>query len=124
MYVRQFLILGTCQQIQYVVQSKTRHCKSFRQNCSALKELWISLVSNNVLYCTTVLQVDFNCFVSSIGGNLGLFLGFSILSSLFSIYACFSRQKLQNWKSKLLIQGQTSKSHIVNVRETDLTACP
>ena len=35
---------------------------------------------------TTNLRVDFNTFVSNVGGSLGLFIGFSVLGGFFFIY--------------------------------------
>ena len=36
----------------------------------------------DVKYITTSYLVDFNGFISSLGGGLGLFVGFSMLSTL------------------------------------------
>ena len=42
--------------------------------------------------------IDFSGFVSAIGGNLGLFLGFSFLGILFSFYECFENVLLSKYK--------------------------
>ena len=37
--------------------------------------------------------VSVHNFIAQIGGNLGLFLGFSCLGTLFSFYSCVSQRK-------------------------------
>ena len=42
--------------------------------------------TTNVKVSTTSLKIDVSTFISNVGGNLGLFVGFSVLGSLFFIY--------------------------------------
>ena len=42
--------------------------------------------TTDVQVSTTNLRVDFNTFVSNVGGSLGLFIGFSVLGGFFFIY--------------------------------------
>ena len=42
--------------------------------------------TSDVSTFTEARLIDFSGFVSAIGGNLGLFLGFSFLGMLFSLY--------------------------------------
>ena len=42
--------------------------------------------TTDVKVSTTNLRVDFNTFVSNVGGSLGLFIGFSVLGGFFFIY--------------------------------------
>ena len=42
--------------------------------------------STDVKVSTTSLKVDFNTFVSNVGGSLGLFIGFSVLGGIFFLY--------------------------------------
>ena len=48
--------------------------------------LRIEYESMNVKIRSEVPMVDFNTFVSAVGGSLGLFLGFSLIGSLFYVY--------------------------------------
>ena len=42
--------------------------------------------TTDVKASTTSLKIDFNTFISNVGGNLGLFVGVDILGGLFFIY--------------------------------------
>ena len=42
--------------------------------------------TTDVKASTTSLKIDLNTFISNVGGNLGLFVGFSVLGGLFFIY--------------------------------------
>ena len=46
--------------------------------------------STDVKVSTTSLKVDFNTFVSNVGGSLGLFIGFSVLGGVFFVYDIIS----------------------------------
>lgn len=52
--------------------------------------------STNVKVYTTSLKIDINTFISNVGGNLGLFVGFSVLGGLFSIYDFISQHISMN----------------------------
>ena len=67
--------------------------KSFRkQSVMTLKKesdtrhILISYSKNIVTAMTTSKLVDLATFISSIGGNLGLFVGFSLINSLFFLF--------------------------------------
>ena len=47
--------------------------------------------TTNVKVSTTSLKIDLNTFISNVGGNLGLFVGFSVLGGLFFIYDFISQ---------------------------------
>ena len=42
--------------------------------------------TTDVKVSKTSLRVDFNTFISNVGGSLGLFIGFSVLGGFFFIY--------------------------------------
>ena len=50
------------------------------------QKIWIQYTDNIVDIESRVKMVDFNTFVSGVGGALGLFLGFSIIDSLLYLY--------------------------------------
>ena len=52
--------------------------------------------TTNVKVYTTSLKIDLNTFISNVGGNLGLFVGFSVLGGLFSIYDFISQHISMN----------------------------
>ena len=58
---------------------------------NSTKEQWIVIEYQDmkVEVHDEVSMVDFNTFVSNVGGALGLFLGFSIIDTLLYIYSKF-----------------------------------
>ena len=50
------------------------------------RHILISYSKNIVTAMTTSKLVDLATFISSIGGNLGLFVGFSLINSLFFLF--------------------------------------
>ena len=52
-------------------------------------------VNSFVSFTEEVAMMNFNGFVSAFGGNLGLFLGFSCLSSIFAIAKFLQEKKHQ-----------------------------
>ena len=50
------------------------------------RHILISYSKNIVAAMTTSKLVDLATFISSIGGNLGLFVGFSLINSLFFLF--------------------------------------
>ena len=53
---------------------------------SLIRSAAIYYATTNVKVSTTSLKIDLSTFISNVGGNLGLFVGFSVLGSLFFIY--------------------------------------
>ena len=51
-----------------------------------VRRVFIYYSTNDVKVSTTSKLIDLHTFISNIGGNLGLFVGFSFLSGLFCIY--------------------------------------
>ena len=58
---------------------------------STYRYLNIYYGTTNVKVSTTSLKIDLNTFISNVGGNLGLFVGFSVLGGLFFIYDFISQ---------------------------------
>ena len=58
--------------------------------------------------------IDFSGFVSAVGGNLGLFLGFSFLGMLFSLYE-YIENKVASKSTQL------AKTKMVKVSEASLS---
>lgn len=48
--------------------------------------LYFGYATAEIEFNTKVLRIDFNMFISAIGGGLGLFMGFSIINLIFMIY--------------------------------------
>ena len=48
--------------------------------------IYIYYATTDVKVFTTSLKIDLNTFISNVGGNLGLFVGFSVLGGLSCIY--------------------------------------
>ena len=55
-----------------------------------VKMLWIMYQTTEVVESQEDKLVSFPSFVGGVGGNLGLFLGFSCLTALFAIYKYIS----------------------------------
>ena len=53
---------------------------------SIQKTLHFYYATTDVKASTTSLKIDVNTFISNVGGNLGLFVGFSVLGGLSFIY--------------------------------------
>ena len=55
---------------------------------------WIQLfyTTTDVKVSRTSLRVDFNTFISNVGGSLGLFIGFSVLGVFYFIYDVISSE--------------------------------
>ena len=49
--------------------------------------------TNNVKISTTSVLIDLPTFISNVGGNLGLFVGFSVLGGLFFIYDLIAKAR-------------------------------
>ena len=45
---------------------------------------------------TTSIKIDFNTFISNVGGSLGLFIGFSVLGGFLFVYDVISSQISSN----------------------------
>ena len=50
------------------------------------RNLYLYYGTTDVKVSTTSELIDFSTFISNVGGNLGLFLGFSVLGTFFFIY--------------------------------------
>ena len=51
-----------------------------------LKMIWIMYTGTDVVISEEVKLISFPSFIGGVGGNLGLFLGFSCLGTLFLFY--------------------------------------
>ena len=58
--------------------------------------IYLFYTSTDVTVSTTSLGVDFNTFVSNVGGSLGLFIGFSVLGGFFFVFDIISSKVMSN----------------------------
>ena len=65
-------------------KQKTKRTKKIK--ISSTRSISIYFATTDVKVYTTSYKIDFNTFISNVGGNLGLFVGFSVLGGLFFIY--------------------------------------
>lgn len=95
-----FLTSGPCLETRFLVTRKTIHCNSPFLQCELERNIWILTFEPDVGIRDQILQIDWNSFVSSIGGSLGLFLGFSLLSSILSLHDLMLRivSTWQHWR--------------------------
>ena len=63
---------------------------------ASYRNLAIYYGTTDVKVSTTSLKIDLPTFISSVGGNLGLFVGFSVLGGLFFIYDFFASHVCMN----------------------------
>lgn len=70
-----------------------------------------------IVMTATVSTID---VISNIGGTLGLFLGFSLLSGVELIYWACSCLGLKRSKKNLSIHSATSVTSVSSVAETDI----
>ena len=59
---------------------------SYKDNLGDSHIVWFGFPSLDVKIDAQKQLVDFNSFVNAIGGGLGLFLGFSLIDTLFHVY--------------------------------------
>ena len=92
--------LQKCKTIQYPVETRLQK-SNWTSNWTA--EVYVQPKSNLVEHSTEYLFYDINDLLSSFGGNLGLFLGWSILSVLegASFILCLCRHKCNDKSSSL-----------------------
>ena len=74
--------------------------------------IYIYYMTSDETTYTSSLMIDSATFISSIGGNLGLFLGFSFLGILFPVY-----EKIEQWFSDIIItknltEVQVTEEHL------------
>ena len=65
-------------------KQKTKRTKKIK--ISSTRSISIYFATTDVKVYTTSYKIDFNTFISNVGGNLGLFVGFSVLGGLFFVY--------------------------------------
>ena len=70
---------------EYIKHSYKKRCNISIKEDMETKSVWISFPSTNVLLSEEIGLNDVYDFISSIGGNLGLFIGFSFLSLFISM---------------------------------------
>ena len=81
--------------------------KSYENDCrwnnqeenyeNASRWIYMSYSTTKVKISTTSRLIEFASFVGSVGGNLGLFVGFSFISMFFFVY-----EQLEKWFNKKL----------------------
>ena len=74
--------------------------------------IYIYYITSDETTYTSSLMIDWPTFISSIGGNLGLFLGFSFLGILFPMY-----EKIEQGISDIIL---TKRINEVRVQEEKL----
>ena len=67
-----------------ISKQKTKRTKKIK--ISSTRSISIYFATTDVKVYTTSYKIDFNTFISNVGGNLGLFVGFSVLGGLFFVY--------------------------------------
>ena len=78
---------------------------------SSLKEntpsraIYIYYSTTNVRLSSTSKLVSLSSFISSIGGNLGLFVGFSFMSVLLYVYKCLVKMTPSKKKEKVVLDN-------------------
>ena len=102
----QLLYLVPCQRSAYEVGIQTYDKLSgvnIQQNITNSTDTEENEVNLQIFYGTTDVKVsstsfkiDLATFISSVGGNLGLFVGFSVLGGLFFIYDIFVSRLFMN----------------------------
>ena len=82
------MLLGQCTKVEYEVHSQEfdQHCYNAMNTLATTDVFYIYFPYNVIEKRFRVAHVDFNTFISAIGGSLGLFLGFSLVSALFELY--------------------------------------
>ena len=85
------LFIAHCQKSTYVIGKQTYDSFSaikikWDHDDESLRILSIYYETTNVKVSTTSELIDLPTFISNVGGNLGLFVGFSVLGGLFFIY--------------------------------------
>jgi hypothetical protein len=88
-----FYYTGPCQKAKYNIGKQTYDSRSMmkiRWDYNATNEspriLGIYYDNPYIKISTTSELIDLPTFISNVGGNLGLFVGFSVLGGLFCIY--------------------------------------
>ena len=80
------------------------HNKSKTNSASFKRTVAMYFTTTDVTTYTEARLIDFSGFVSAVGGNLGLFLGFSFLGMLFDLYGY-----IENSLSSKLSLGTSTK---------------
>ena len=99
---KKYLLLAPCEIPTYVATTRQYKLGSGllqhsipnlppTKNSSKLKVITILYKEGMVLYSKHTKLVTLYSFISQIGGNLGLFLGFSCLSTILTLYSCLHR---------------------------------
>lgn len=72
--------------------------------------------TTNVRISSTSTLISLSSFISSIGGNLGLFVGFSFMSVFLVVYKCLTKITPPSKKDKIVLDGivHTSINPIVD----------
>ena len=81
--------------MEYKLNIKKNTCSQRLGNCSEFRMMTMYSYANAIFDHHETLKFGLSAFISSVGGNLGLFLGFSILSTLMAIYS--GANKLKAW---------------------------
>ena len=65
---------------------KEKTKKTKKSKISSTRSFTFYFATTDVKVYTTSYKIDLNTFISNVGGNLGLFVGFSVLGGLFFVY--------------------------------------
>ena len=69
------------------------------------RAIYIYYSTTNVRLSSTSKLVSLSSFISSIGGNLGLFVGFSFMSVLLYVYKCLVKMTPSKKKDKSVLDN-------------------
>ena len=69
------------------------------------RAIYIYYSTTNVRLSSTSKLISLSTFISSIGGNLGLFVGFSFMSVLLYVYKCLVKMTPTKKKDKLVLDN-------------------
>ena len=69
------------------------------------RAIYIYYSTTNVRLSSTSKLISLSSFISSIGGNLGLFVGFSFMSVLLYVYKCLVKMTPSTKKNELVLDN-------------------
>ena len=78
------------------------------------RAIYIYYSTTNVRLSSTSKLVSLSSFISSIGGNLGLFIGFSFMSVLLYVYKCLLKMTPSKKKDKIVLDNIENGDFISN----------
>ena len=102
--------------MEYKLNIKKNTCSQRLGNCSEFRMMTMYSYANAIFDHHETLKFGLSAFISSVGGNLGLFLGFSLLGTLFAIKGYVFDQILKRSKESavMIVKPPLNSRDIVN----------